>query len=162
MRVSVFLLPLLILISIQVASAGIFLSGEDAKYELSLSSVSIPTQVVKIKSIFLSNADAITETNLSAVSIPTKSSPLKEIFLSNADAVFTQKLTPMKTVQEPPIASFTFVPSQPTVGQSVTFDASQSYDPDGYIISYEWDFGDGTKGLGKLLRIHILNRELIL
>lgn len=30
----------------------------------------------------------------------------------------------------------------------VSFDASASYDPDGTIVSYEWDYGDGTKGTG--------------
>ncbi|MBI2659191.1 S8 family serine peptidase [Candidatus Woesearchaeota archaeon] len=30
----------------------------------------------------------------------------------------------------------------------VTFDGSGSYDIDGNIISYEWDFGDGTTGIG--------------
>lgn len=41
-----------------------------------------------------------------------------------------------------PIASFTYSPSEP-VG-IVSFDASTSYDPDGTIVSYAWDFGDGT------------------
>ena len=43
-----------------------------------------------------------------------------------------------------PFANFTFSPSLPNVNQPVTF-LSLSYDPDGYIISYSWDFGDGSK-----------------
>ena len=48
----------------------------------------------------------------------------------------------------PPVANFTYTPSSPTVGQTITFDARNSYDPDGEIVSYEWDFGDGSTGSG--------------
>ncbi|MDF2955116.1 MAG: PKD repeat domain protein [Candidatus Alkanophagales archaeon MCA70_species_2] len=49
---------------------------------------------------------------------------------------------------QPPIANFTYYPEKPVVDQSVTFDASSSYDPDGTIVSYEWDFGDGATASG--------------
>jgi parallel beta-helix repeat protein len=35
-----------------------------------------------------------------------------------------------------------------TEGVAITFDGSGSYDPDGSIVSYEWDFGDGGTATG--------------
>jgi hypothetical protein len=43
-----------------------------------------------------------------------------------------------------PIASFTFAPATPLVAQSVSFDGGASNDPDGSIVSWSWDFGDGS------------------
>jgi len=34
----------------------------------------------------------------------------------------------------------------------ITFDGSDSYDRDGMIISWKWDFGDGTTGSGKIVK----------
>jgi len=42
-----------------------------------------------------------------------------------------------------PIALFRYDPFQPEVDEVVSFNASQSNDPDGKIVDYEWDFGDG-------------------
>jgi len=52
-------------------------------------------------------------------------------------------------VGAPPAASFTYSPSAPYTGETVTFNASASYDPDGSIVSYEWDFGDDSTGSGE-------------
>ena len=43
-----------------------------------------------------------------------------------------------------PIALFTYNPSFPSTGEIVIFNATTSYDPDGTITRYYWDFGDET------------------
>lgn len=47
-----------------------------------------------------------------------------------------------------PVACFNWSPSVVRVGTTVTFNAGCSYDPNGTIVSYHWDFGDGTTATG--------------
>ncbi len=49
--------------------------------------------------------------------------------------------------QELPVADANG-PYSALVGDSITFDGTGSSDPDGTIVSYAWDFGDGNTGSG--------------
>jgi len=62
---------------------------------------------------------------------------IEEINEGNND--LTKKITIFPR-ERSPVACFTFSPAAPYVGEPVTFDASCSYDPDGRIDKYEWDF----------------------
>jgi len=71
-----------------------------------------------------------------------------------AEMFVTEKILP----PIPPLASFTFSPAEPVVGETVTFDASASYDPNGIIVSHDWDFGDDTYGSGETVE-HAYSEE---
>lgn len=48
----------------------------------------------------------------------------------------------------PPLASCRFSSDSPVVGEWTLFDASASFDPDGRLVDFVWDFGDGTSARG--------------
>ncbi len=49
-----------------------------------------------------------------------------------------------ETTNRPPVALLKVSPQNANVGESITFDASGSYDPDGRVVEYYFDFGDGN------------------
>jgi len=85
---------------------------------------------------------------------------------ANGDGNSLQKIDPTATSNEPtnwkpapptpgqansfpeenqlPVATFTYFPQNPQVNQEILFNAASSTDPDGQIISFTWDFGDGN------------------
>jgi chitodextrinase len=73
---------------------------------------------------------------------------------SGSNSSWSETLTVMISQIEsegfPPVGSF-HIPGNASVNHSMVFDASGSYDPDGTIVSYVWDFGDGITGVGQVL-----------
>ena len=58
---------------------------------------------------------------------------------------------PTGTPNERPTAAFTVDVTEGNAPLEVRFDASSSTDPDGRIVSYAWDFGDGNTGSGQIV-----------
>ena len=70
----------------------------------------------------------------------------------NDDSGLTGRLT--KTVNvytDQPVAQFTYSPDRSKPDDIVTFDASRSFDPNGEIVQYSWDFGDDSSGEGAVI-----------
>jgi len=63
----------------------------------------------------------------------------------------TDGLFDNRIANAPPTASFMTTPTSGAVTDTITFDASASSD-DGWIVSYDWDFGDRTDGTGKIVQ----------
>ena len=53
---------------------------------------------------------------------------------------------------DPPTAEFVFSPTTGVYPAEITFDGSSSQDPDGSIASYSWDFGDGGRASGAVVK----------
>jgi len=59
-------------------------------------------------------------------------------------SIFGSQQFTTPTPNQAPVLQYTISPSTRYAGESIQFDARNSYDPDGSIVKYEWYFGDGA------------------
>ena len=70
-----------------------------------------------------------------------------EVTATSAGVSATRNLT--ITSNESPVAVIQFSPENPSAGDTVFFNGSLSNDPDGSIVEYHWDFGEGSLASGR-------------
>jgi PKD repeat protein len=66
-----------------------------------------------------------------------------------AQDIESKEITVSKESNINPVAAFTFSPQSPVSEETVYFNAEASTDSDGDIVSFEWDFGDGSTAKGE-------------
>ena len=66
------------------------------------------------------------------------------------DGAHVSVIVPAPVASERPVAAFRTVPLGGFAPLSVSFDGSGSTDPDGEVVAWNWDFGDGEQGSGRV------------
>jgi hypothetical protein len=70
--------------------------------------------------------------------------PIGTNFANSSARVVEIRLVPPAVINAvgAPIAAFEFSPAAPKINEQVVFDASGSFDPDGSIVEFAWNWGD--------------------
>ena len=104
---------------------------------------------------FLSGPYNVTLDGKMASAIEADTNTSSYIYLAFTEGFHTVSITGAEFYNGPEV--ILSYPAAVGVGQNVTFDASKSVDV-GFIVSYEWSFGDGTNETGSVVS-HVYNKE---
>ena len=74
------------------------------------------------------------------------------LVVTDSDGKTGARTQSVEALNRVPVAVFTHRPYIPVPNVPVTFDASDSYDPDGEIVQYIWSFGDGASREGMVVQ----------
>ncbi len=140
-------LPPIASFSVSAGSANTFTVnvGEEVSFDPSGSSDPDGNGTIKSYGWDLGEGGPFSTTSSAPIAFAYTSPGLKAVTLRVTDdrGATSYPFTRTITVNHPPVASFTAIPSTISANQAVHLDASGSTDPDGSIVSYVWDAGKG-------------------
>jgi hypothetical protein len=125
-------------VSVAATVSPTVISGKEPIVTLSSNSVTLTSGGVQMLTLQFTS-DRSTPPNQYLVTILGRSGNL------TVTATITVQVQPPPDI--PPVADFTISPSNPIVGQQITFDGSSSFDPDGTVVSWTWNLGNGFGSL---------------
>ena len=74
-----------------------------------------------------------------------------KLIISDDTGLISRLTKKVRVYTNQPVAQIAYSPDRSKPNDVVTFDASTSFDPNGEIVNYSWDFGDGTSGDGAVI-----------
>jgi PKD repeat protein len=104
-------------------------------------------------SVVYTAPEASSDTSDTGTTIQILATPTGTDYANATTRAVSIALVPAGIITPPndtPVPSFLFSPTAPATQADVTFDASTSTDSDGTIVSYDWLFGDGSAGSGRV------------
>jgi len=119
---------------------GLYNETFEVKVAISNDTTVVETQTKNITLHVGASENALFSWNTAGVALDSYTITAEAVLAGDDDLTNNQK-THLIRVIVPPIASFTFSPSEPIVNGTVTFNASASYDPEpnGGIDKYAWN-----------------------
>lgn len=140
----------------KAASSGVYTENAEIKTSVLVTCPDILFNLYSVEPRFLvDDADSISSLSLSPFSFqefePSRSgsSSSARIMTENVESISTIELHPFSYITNTPPVAKAGLDQDVTVNELVSLDGSASYDNDGTITAYEWDFGDGESGEGK-------------
>jgi len=121
---------------------------KNATFTISHYSSDPPAQILKTSSTTYSTQDpGQYMASFRVYGVPKPQTGIYKVYASSyhqGELAFAQKQFNVEPATFPPQASFFYLPPEPYVNMTITFDASASTPENGTITSYIWNFGDGS------------------
>jgi len=118
-------------------------TGEKVNFDGSISTASEGSSIVKFEWDFENDGIIDAEGENTSYIYNQKGTQTCRLIVTDSIGVMSEDTCIVNVLNRRPIAEFTFFPSDPSIQDEVNI-TDTSTDSDGSIISWFWDFGDGT------------------